>query len=115
MSRSLFIINKFMRVNEQIMAQPNESDLSTTFSTLNVNAMEFVPSFCSSQPSPSPSATETTPPPEQSSPTTDIATDDTPNTVPDATGTISEEITTTTATTTETIEDKTPENPGERK
>lgn len=102
-----------MRVKELTMAQPNESDLSTTFSTLNVNAMEFVPSFCSSQPSPSPAATETTT--EQSSPTTDVATDDIPNTVPEATGTISEEITTTTATTTEPIEDKTPENPGERK
>lgn len=28
------------------MAQENDTDLSTKFSTLNVNAMEFVPSFC---------------------------------------------------------------------
>lgn len=27
--------------------QENSTDLSATFSTLNVNAMEFVPSFCS--------------------------------------------------------------------
>jgi hypothetical protein len=27
------------------MAQENSSDLSTKFSTLNINAMEFVPSF----------------------------------------------------------------------
>jgi Ataxin-2 C-terminal region len=30
------------------MSQENSSDLSTKFSTLNVNAMEFVPSFCTS-------------------------------------------------------------------
>lgn len=28
------------------MAQENDSDMATKFSTLNVNAMEFVPSFC---------------------------------------------------------------------
>lgn len=44
------------------MAQPNESDFAKKFSTLNVNAMEFVPSFCSSQTSaPSPPSTTTTP------------------------------------------------------
>lgn len=31
------------------MAQENE-DISSTFSTLNVNAMEFVPSFCMDEP-----------------------------------------------------------------
>lgn len=31
------------------MAQENDTDLSTKFSTLNVNAMEFVPSFCVQQ------------------------------------------------------------------
>lgn len=106
------------------MAQPNESDLSTKFSTLNVNAMEFVPSFCSSQPSATPSG-ETESPPEQLSPTIDVevaAVDSDvpppppPTTVPEPTGTPSEELTTitTTATTTELIDDKTPENPGER-
>lgn len=106
-----------MRVKELTMAQPNESDLSTKFSTLNVNAMEFVPSFCSSQPSATPSA-ETESPPEQLSPTIDVevAVDSDvppPTTVPEPTGTPSEELTTTTATTTELIDDKTPENPGE--
>lgn len=28
------------------MAQDGENDMNTSFSTLNVNAMEFVPSFC---------------------------------------------------------------------
>lgn len=28
------------------MAQENDTDMPTKFSTLNVNAMEFVPSFC---------------------------------------------------------------------
>lgn len=32
------------------MAQENNSDFSSKFSTLNVNAMEFVPSFCTSSP-----------------------------------------------------------------
>lgn len=32
------------------MAQEGNSDLSTKFSTLNVNAMEFVPSFCTNSP-----------------------------------------------------------------
>ncbi|KAJ6647828.1 Eukaryotic peptide chain release factor GTP-binding subunit ERF3A, partial [Pseudolycoriella hygida] len=33
------------------MAQENDNDMNTSFSTLNVNAMEFVPSFCTA-PSP---------------------------------------------------------------
>lgn len=94
------------------MAQPNENDLSTKFSTLNVNAMVFVPSFCS-QPSATLSENESAP--EQSSPTPDVGGDDVPAIVPEVTGTPSEEIaTTTTATPTELTEDKTPENPGER-
>lgn len=102
-----------MRTKEQTMAQPNEGDLSTTFSTLNVNAMEFVPSFCSSQPSATPAPTDE-PTPDQPSPTADVGGDDNDaTTVPEPTGTPSEDITTTTATTTELIEDKTPENPGE--
>lgn len=31
------------------MAQENDTDMSTKFSTLNVNATEFVPSFCVQQ------------------------------------------------------------------
>lgn len=64
------------------MAQENESDMNTSFSTLNVNAMEFVPSFCT--------------------PTTKMNTDDVEETIP----------TSIAATPTETISDKTPENVG---
>lgn len=32
------------------MSQEGNSDLSSSFSTLNVNAMEFVPSFCTNSP-----------------------------------------------------------------
>ena len=42
------------------MAQENDSELNTSFSTLNVNAMEFVPSFCTVPTAPT---TEETPPP----------------------------------------------------
>lgn len=133
------------------MAQPNESDFAKKFSTLNVNAMEFVPSFCSSQTSaPSPPSTTTTPAeaeaaaaavtetqstPDEPSPIVDnsvgdgggggdvatatptvadvVAEDVSAVTVPEASGTPPEEVTdTATATATETIDDKTPENPG---
>lgn len=43
------------------MAQESESDLSKTFCGLNVNAMEFVPSFGVSPPPPATAATETEP------------------------------------------------------
>lgn len=41
------------------MAQENDTDLSTKFSTLNVNAMEFVPSFCVPSSTTTTTATET--------------------------------------------------------
>lgn len=34
------------------MAQENDTEMNTSFSTLNVNAMEFVPSFCTGAPTP---------------------------------------------------------------
>lgn len=95
------------------MAQENESDFSSKFSTLNVNAMEFVPSFCS--PTPPTNTTTTTaavaaapvPEPSPSPPlveaaATTIGTEDSGE----------EERTMATAATTEIITDKTPENAG---
>lgn len=66
------------------MAQENDSELATKFSTLNVNAMEFVPSFCTATP---------------------------PTNTTTATGADDEENRTmATATTTELVAEKTPEN-----
>lgn len=48
--------------------QENSSDLSSTFSTLNVNAMEFVPSFCSPAPASSGDAEATSSSPNASTP-----------------------------------------------
>ena len=31
------------------MAQDNDAEITAKFSTLNVNAMEFVPTFCTSE------------------------------------------------------------------
>lgn len=89
------------------MSQENESDLSTTFSTLNVNAMEFVPSFCV-PPATATESPQSTPKPAdvESSPVVSL--------------TPTEELTTLTATAiatatpTDIIEDKTPENPGKQ-
>lgn len=41
------------------MAQDNDAEISTKFSTLNVNAMEFVPSGFAASPIPPPSSTIT--------------------------------------------------------
>lgn len=67
------------------MAQDNDNDMNTSFSTLNVNAMEFVPSFCTAPTAPS-----------------TINTDENDQTI----------ITPIAAIPTETISDKTPENVG---
>lgn len=48
--------------------QENSSDLSASFSTLNVNAMEFVPSFCSPAPASSGGAEATSSSPNASTP-----------------------------------------------
>lgn len=84
------------------MTQEGNSDLSTKFSTLNVNAMEFVPSFCSSATSPAApdvpaetSVDESVPAEAPSSPT---KTD--------------EEQPISIAAPTESIDDKSPDNPG---
>lgn len=69
------------------MAQDNDNDMNTSFSTLNVNAMEFVPSFTSS--------TAPTPP-------STINTDENDQTITTPIAAIP----------TETISDKTPENVG---
>lgn len=65
------------------MAQDNDSDMNTSFSTLNVNAMEFVPSFCTA-------------------PTATINTDENDQTITTPIAAIP----------TETISDKSPENVG---
>lgn len=78
------------------MAQENESDMSSTFSTLNVNAMEFVPNF--SQPDrvvPEPTGTDS-PPPAPLDDTTTPAKTASPAKTP----------------TNDVIEDKSPINPG---
>lgn len=79
------------------MAQDNDSDMSTTFSTLNVNAMEFVPSFVVQD---RPEETGTTAPPP--APTEDPV-------PPAATASPAK------TPTKEVIEDKSPENPGKKK
>lgn len=71
--------------------QENSSDLSATFSTLNVNAMEFVPSFLPSSPAPASSgdaeATSSSPnasTPDEKTPSEDVSptkTEETPQTV----------------------------------
>lgn len=65
------------------MAQDNDTEMNATFSTLNVNAMEFVPSFCTA-------------------PTPTINTDENDQTITTPIAAIATEI----------ISDKTPENVG---
>lgn len=72
------------------MAQENDNDLNTSFSTLNVNAMEFVPNFGSTFCTPTPTATK-------------MNTDENEDAISTPTAAIP----------TETISDKTPENAGE--
>lgn len=91
------------------MAQQSD-DVSTTFSTLNVNAMEFVPSFCSppnaadsTTSEPSAAATEKTDSP-QKSPTKEAAPDE-----PTSGSSNEENI----AVIADILNDKTPENPGD--
>lgn len=91
------------------MAQEGSSDLSMKFSTLNVNAMEFVPSFCSNVQSPA-------------DPTADSPVDQPPIEKPtDATEPTSQDVSPTktddeppvsVAAPTESIDDKSPDNPG---
>lgn len=94
------------------MAQEGNSDLSTKFSTLNVNAMEFVPSFCSSLP---PTASSTAAP-NPDTPTETTTEEIKPSEVPssqDASPTkTDDEQPTSVAAPTESIDDKSPDNPG---
>lgn len=89
------------------MAQ--ENDINTKFSTLNVNAMEFVPSFASSGPvtaAPAAEDSEAAVPPAtvpDSSPTDEELPAES---VPAAATPVG------TATPTEVLEDKSPDNPG---
>lgn len=96
------------------MAQEGNSDMSTKFSTLNVNAMEFVPSF---------GMTPTAPPTNVSPP--DAAPTDAPTESPvtetapvesksqDASPTkTDEEQPVSVAAASESIDDKSPDNPG---
>lgn len=102
------------------MAQEGGSDFASKFSTLNVNAMEFVPSFCTAA-----SATPPSPPPPTNTTTTTVANTAEPAAAIPASKTTTtaadddddggeEQRTTTmaTAATTEVIAEKTPENAG---
>lgn len=88
------------------MAQQNDGDLSSKFSTLNVNAMEFVPSFCLPA---APSAAEEDVSSEEPSPTVESA----PAEPKSAAETPTDDVAAITATPTQTADDKTPENQGE--
>lgn len=92
------------------MAQDNDAEISTKFSTLNVNAMEFVPSFCSNAPSgTTPEAAAATP---AETPTDELAPAEAP-TPQDASPTkTDEEQPVSVAAPTESIDDKSPDNPG---
>lgn len=89
------------------MAQEGNQDMSTKFSTLNVNAMEFVPSFCTNAPAaaaPSP-ATPVEPP-------ADEPVIDEPKSQDASPTKTDEEQPVSVAMPSETIEDKSPDNPG---
>lgn len=91
------------------MAQQNDGDMSTTFSTLNVNAMEFVPSFCTPATAPS-SADDDNVLSEEPSPTNETA----PAEQSSTTGTPTEDaVAAVAAILSETIDDKSPDNLGE--
>lgn len=93
------------------MSQENNSDLPTTFSTLNVNAMEFVPSFCVSSVAAPTASVDQAPSPVTESPIATPAAIETPT--EDLSPTKAESDTKpVSATPTETMEDKSPENPG---
>lgn len=96
------------------MSQENSSDLSTKFSTLNVNAMEFVPSFASATPAPAAApvaASDAVPSPATESPIPTPIPVETPT--EDLSPTKSDsEAKPVTATPLENVQDKSPENPG---
>lgn len=96
--------------------QEGDSDVSTKFSTLNVNAMEFVPSFCTNAPPTSATADESqaTAPPAATTPVEESAVelDNTPKS-PDASPTKTNAVPPVSVpATTEPIDDKSPDNPG---
>lgn len=92
------------------MAQEGNSDLSMKFSTLNVNAMEFVPSFCTNSPPSAGAPAETTTP--AGTPVDEPATP-VESAVQDASPTKTEaEPPVSVAAPTEPIADKSPDNPG---
>lgn len=95
--------------------QEGNSDVSTKFSTLNVNAMEFVPSFCTNVPPTSATsdseatapAAETTPVDESSVPP-----ENTPKSQDASPTKTNAEPPVSVTATTEPIDDKSPDNPG---
>lgn len=94
------------------MSQEGNSDLSTKFSTLNVNAMEFVPSFCSNVPPTAVSTDSAAAATSAEVPAVETTRSETPisrNTSPTKTD---EEQPTPVAVPTELFDDKSPDNPG---
>lgn len=98
--------------------QEGNSDLSTKFSTLNVNAMEFVPSFCTNTPASGTGENEATAPTAAEAAGTPVKesaveSDNTPMSQDASpTKTNAEPPVSVTAATTEPIDDKSPDNPG---
>lgn len=91
------------------MAEEGNQDMSTTFSTLNVNAMEFVPSFCTNTPATAtaaPSSDTPVDPPADEPVTVEPKSEDASPTKTD------EEQPVSVAMLSESIDDKSPDNPG---
>lgn len=89
--------------------QEGNSDLSTTFSTLNVNAMEFVPSFCSNVQSPA-AASATAASGDAS--VEAVTPDQAPTPKEESLTKTDEDQPATVVVPTEPIDDKSPDNPG---
>lgn len=94
------------------MAEEGNSDLSMKFSTLNVNAMEFVPSFCSSLPPTASSTTDPNPDTPTETMTQEPKSCEVPASQDESPTKTDDEQPTSVAAPTESIDDKSPDNPG---
>lgn len=95
--------------------QEDNSDVSMKFSTLNVNAMEFVPSFCTNTPaSETPEGEATAPAPAAATPVDESGVEpvNTPKSQDASPTKTNAEPPVSVAATTEPLDDKSPDNPG---
>lgn len=96
--------------------QEGNSDLSTKFFTLNVNAMEFVPSFCGNAPSAaapdSEAATATAPTANEAVDESVPEPDNTPKSQDVSPTKTNDELPVSVPAPTELMDDKSPDNPG---